>query len=233
MVTCPNCQTQNESGSRFCISCGHDLSNEVVGGGTAVVHTGFYRRHLGVSTGQIMIALLLIWLLRSIFVNLTFVEGLTLPEVPFTAAQIITFIAYLVAFVLLINFVSTLRTHWPIAYPRLASLTPALTVIIYVMLISLAYRALLPLILDLVDDPGDFVLVLRVILTVLALILLAWAGKIVYDALPSWLSSIRFGATQDEIGDIACLNCGRIQTAALQSCAHCWHVLTSQGATKS
>lgn len=230
MFTCPNCQTQNESGSRFCISCGHDLSNEVVGGGTVITNTGFYRRHLAVSTAQVMLALLLIWLLRSIFVNLSFVEGLTLPEVPFTAAQIITFIAYLVAFVLLLNFVSNLRTYWPNAYPHLAFLTPALTVIIYLVLISLAYRALLPVILDLVDDPGDFVLVLRVLLTVLALILLAWAGKIVYDALPGWLSGIHFGTTQGEIDDIACLNCGRIQTAALQTCAHCGHALTSQGA---
>ncbi|MBK8904574.1 MAG: zinc-ribbon domain-containing protein [Anaerolineaceae bacterium] len=232
MITCPNCQTQNESGSRFCISCGHDLSNEAAGGGTAVAHTGFYRRRLGVSIGQTVIALLLVWLLRSVFVNLSFVEGLTLPDVPFTVAQIITFIVYLIAFFLLVNFVNTLRSHWPNAYPRLAALTPALTVVIYVMLISLAYRALLPVIIDLADDPSDFVLVLRVILTVLALALLGWAGKVIYDALPGWLAGIRLGATQGESGEVACLNCGRLNTAAMHFCGHCGHELTTQEVTK-
>jgi uncharacterized membrane protein YhaH (DUF805 family) len=44
--------------------------------------------------------LLLVWLLQTILVNLSFVEGLRLPNIPFTMAQIITFIAYLIAFML-------------------------------------------------------------------------------------------------------------------------------------
>jgi hypothetical protein len=221
MITCPNCQAQNEAGSRFCISCGHDLSGVPAEGSTAVAQTGLYRRYLGVSTGQFLIALLLVWLLRSILVNLSFVEGLRLPDIPFTMAQIITFIAYLIAFVLLVIYADALRSHWPRAFPRLASLTPALTVIIYVILLSLAYRALLPVILSLVDDPGDFILLLRVALTVLALVLLGWAGKVVYDALPGWLSTIRFTVPQVESAEVACLNCGHLNVSGMKFCNHC------------
>jgi hypothetical protein len=212
---------KNESGSRFCINCGQDLGDMVTESSITVSPTGPYRRYLGVTTGQFLIALLLVRLLRSILVNLSFIEGLRLPDVPFTVVQIITFIAYLVAFVLLVIYADALRSHWPRAYPRLAPLTPALTVVIYVVLISLAYRAVLPIILSLVDDPGDFVLLLRIALTVWALVLLSWAGKVVYDAPPGWLSGIRFSVPIGEHAEVARLNCGRLNPSRMKFCGYC------------
>jgi hypothetical protein len=183
------------------------------------------RRQLGIATARLFIALLLIWLLRSILVNLSFVEGLLIPDVPFAVEQLITFIAYAAAFVLLIGYTQTLRTGWALAFPSLASLTPALVGIIYVVLLSLAYRALLPVIIELVDDPRDFILALRVILVILAIILLSWAGKVIYDALPGWLASIRMGTTQANDGQMACLHCGRLNQATMSYCGYCGHAL--------
>jgi hypothetical protein len=205
------------------------------GGGTTNISSptftpssSFHRRQLGVATGRLFIALILVWLFRSILVNLSFVEGLILPDVPFTAPEIITFLAYLIAFVLLLGYTQTLRSHWAAAYPQLASLTPALVVIIYVILLSFAYRALLPIILTLADDPRDFVLALRVVLAVLALILLFWAGKVIYDALPAWLSGIRFDTPTVQEAQVTCLNCGQINPASMSYCGRCGQPLSQQ-----
>lgn len=226
MITCLNCNTPNSPESRFCISCGQTLAGQVAGSGeTAVSATSFMRRQLGIATARLLITLLLIWLLRSILINLSFVEGLRIPDFPFTIEQLITFIAYAVAFVLLIGYTQTLRTYWTPAFPSLASLTPALVGIIYVVLLSLAYRALLPLITNLVDDPRDFILALRVVLVILAIILLSWAGKVIYDALPGWLGSIRMDTPKADDGQRACLHCGRLNPAAMKYCGYCGQAL--------
>ncbi len=228
MIICTNCNTPNSPESRFCISCGQTLAGQVAGSGeTAVSPTNFMRRQLGIATARLLIALLLIWLLRSILVNLSFVEGLLIPEVPFAVEQLITFIAYAAAFVLLIGYTQTVRIGWASAFPSLASLTPALVGIIYVVLLSLAYRALLPVIIELVDDPRDFILALRVILVILAIILLSWAGKVIYDALPGWLGSIRMDTPKVDSGQRACLHCGLLNQAAMSYCGYCGHALKS------
>lgn len=226
MINCPNCHTQNEPNSRFCINCGYVLTDiQSANPAAAANPTQLHRRYLALVTGRVVIALFLIWFLRSILLSLSFVEGLFIPEIPFSVEQIITFFAYLVAFFLLIGYSQTLRTYWAPAFPSLASLTPALLVVIYVILLSFAYRALLPILLVLVDDPGDVVLALRVILTVLAISLLVWAGKVIYDALPGWLGSIRFDSQAVVMGTSSCAHCGKTNPTDHQYCGYCGQVL--------
>mgnify|MGYP001205420963 CR=1 FL=1 len=226
MVNCPNCRTQNEPNSRFCISCGCVLTEVRSSNPAATTNpTQVHRRYLALATGRIVIALFLIWFLRGILLSLSFVEGLFLPGTQFSIEQIITFFAYLVAISLLIGYSQTLRTYWTPAFPSLASLIPALLVVVYVILLSFGYRALLPILLVLVDDPSDIVLALRVILTVLAISLLIWAGKVIYDALPGWLGSIRFDSQAVVAGTGTCTNCGRSNPTDNQYCGYCGQVL--------
>jgi hypothetical protein len=117
------------------------------------------RRLLGIVTSRLVIGLLLVWLIRTILINLSFVEGLRLPEVPFAVEAIITFVAYVIVLILLLGYAQSLQSLWPRAFPRLASLTPALTAIIYVLALSAAYSVLVPLITSLVNDAADFVLI--------------------------------------------------------------------------
>lgn len=232
-MNCPNCSSLNEPDSRFCISCGHDMTGQPVGHNIAVIsRTSIHRQYIGVSTSRLLIALLLLWFLRSILINLSFVEGLVIPDIPFAAEQIVTFLAYLVAFVLLTGYTQSLRTQWAQAYPRLASLTPALTVIIYVIVLSLLYRALQPIIYSLSDDPGEFMLVFRVVLTFLALLLLGWAGRVVYAALPGWLSSISFDTPAGPKAGVACLHCGRLNQTATSFCGYCGKSLAPKAETE-
>ncbi|MBE2221286.1 MAG: hypothetical protein IAF02_07085 [Anaerolineae bacterium] len=224
MITCPKCQTPNEPNSRFCISCGQVLSDAQPGTAVVVDATHWHRRQLAIKTAQVVITLFLIWFFRSILIDLTFVKGLYYSEFPFTLEEIVTFIAYFIAFILLVGYTKTLRTHWPPAFPAVASLTPALLVVIYVILLSLMYKALLPIMLQVVADPGDLLLALRVILALLAIILLFWAGKVIYDALPAWLDSIHFTTTPVD-GQIVCTQCGRINAPDHQFCGYCGHTL--------
>lgn len=222
MITCPHCLVQNTAGNRFCISCGQSLENAApVESHMVLPEASVYQRQLGMATGQTLIALLLVWLVQTTLVGLSFVEGLRLPNIPLTVPQIITFIAYLIAFILLLTYANTLGSYWSPAYPRLASLTPVITVVIYVVLISLAYRALLPVIRALVDDPGDFILVLRVALTIVVLVLLIWAARVAYEVLTNWLSNIRFSLPR--IGDaaVACLHCGHLNVSGMKFCSNC------------
>ena len=221
MITCPNCQAQNEPGSRFCISCGQSIEGVAEKNTMAVPQENIYQRTLGLAAGQTLIALFLVWVVQTILISLSFVEGFRLPNITLTVPQIITSIAYLAALVLLVLFANTLGSHWPRAYPRLASLTTALTAVIYIVLISLAYRALLPVITSLVDNPADFILILRVTLTLLALVLLIRAAQVIYEAFSSWLSGIRFNLPKLASAEVACLNCGRLNVVGMKFCNYC------------
>lgn len=228
MISCPNCQALNEPNSRFCIGCGQTLAGVRAANPTAKNPTQGYRRNLFVATGQTVIALFLVWFLRGVLTSLSFVEGLVVVDIPFSAAQVITFIAYLIAFFLLIGLAQTLRAYWPLAFPALRSLTPALLVIIYVVLLSFAYQALRPILVELLDDPRDFVLALRVVLTILSVGLLAWAGKAIYDSLPGWLGEIRFETPSGAYSGLICANCGQTNPADHRFCGYCGQTLTAE-----
>lgn len=231
MINCPKCQTPNDPNSRFCISCGQVLTDGQQVSSTAVIDSAhWHRRQLAIATGQVGITLFLIWFFRSILVDLSFVKGLYYSEFPFTLEEVITFIVYIIAFILLIGYAKTLRTHWAPAFPSVASLTPALLVVIYVILLSMVYKALLPIMLEIVEDPVDLLLAMRVILALLAVILLFWAGKVIYDALPIWLDSIHFTSTPPTVGQIVCTQCGRINPPDHQFCGYCGHTLIPQPA---
>lgn len=219
MVNCPNCNSQNSPGSRFCINCGQTLSGQPESSGVKQLpYTKMHRRQLWEATARLLITLILTWLLRSILVNLSFIEALVIPDFPFSAEQIISFIFYVIVFWLLIKYTQTIQIHWEPVFPHLASLTQPLVITVYVILLSLAYRALLPIIVTLVDDPVDLLLVLRVILAILAIILLSWVGKSIYDALPGWLSRLRFESPPDQK---ACSNCGRLNNVSMNYCGYC------------
>lgn len=232
-MNCPNCNTVNDPASQFCINCGQTLprTGSMSPAARPLAHS--QRQLLGIVTGRFVIGLLLIWLLRGIVVNLSFVEGLRIPEVPFTAAEMLTFIAYVIILVLLFGYLQSLRALWPRAFPRAVAVLPALTAVIYVIALSAIYTVLTPLIINLVDDPADLLLALRFILLILALALLGWAGKIIYDALPDWLRSIRFAVPSGGEAEVACLYCGRLNPGSLTFCGYCGHSLSGQNEAAS
>lgn len=226
MINCPACQALNEPNSRFCINCGQVLPGNQMAEPSSNPSL-VYRRYLAIATARVVIALFLVWFLKGVLLNLSFIEGLIIPSIPFSAAQMINLIAYLVAFVLLVGFTQTLRSYWALSFPTLANLTPALLVIIYVVLLSIVYQALLPILVELINDPRDFVLALQVTLAILAVILLAWVGKIIYDALPGWLGSIRFDTPNAASNNLICAHCGKVNPGDHQYCGYCGQALFS------
>lgn len=227
-MNCPNCNTVNDSGSRFCISCGEPL---LISADSPAASQPFARspRHLlGIVTARVLIGLLLVWILRAILINLAFVETLRFPEVPLTAPQLVTMLTYLVAIVLLLGYARSLRSLWAQAFPKAAAFAPALTAIIYVLVLSAVYATLLPLFSAFIDDSADFILTLRIILLILAIILLGWAAKVIYDALPGWLSTVHFDLPVSSAPEIACLNCGQLNATAVHYCSRCGHALSHQ-----
>jgi len=226
-MICPNCGTPNDPHSRFCIKCGQTLD-----GSPANSASGLARSHpglLAVLTARLGIALLLLWMLRSILLRLPFTRGIRLPpEVPLSLEEIITAITYLVALFMLLAYAQAIWSLWPQAFPRHAALTPALAALVYVAVLVVGYHAFAGLILTLTQEP-EFLLVLRVVLLVLAAIFLIWAGVVIYNHLPAWIASLRFEAPSGSRLEIACLNCGRLNPANMKYCGHCGKPLVPQG----
>jgi hypothetical protein len=174
---------------------------------------------LGSTTVRLILGLLLIWMVRTILIRLSFIEGLLIPEVPFSAETIITFFAYVAAFVILLVFAQSLRPLWTPAFPRASGVGTALTTVIYVLMLSMVYSALRPLFLTLIDAPAEILLVLRVVLMVLAIILLSRAGQVIYQAIPNWLNNLRLDSIA--ISHTSCPNCSQLNDKNMKFCGYC------------
>jgi len=173
---------------------------------------------LGVLTFKLGIGLLLLWLARTIFTRLPFAQTIRLPEVPFSLAEIVTVVLYLIAFVMLLSYARVLGPLWPQAYPQEGSLAPALTSLVYLAALVVGYWALEVLVSVFGDETA--LLVLQAFALILALVLLVRAGVTSYRYLPYWFSGLRIGAASGA-AQVACLHCGRLNMADFIYCGHC------------
>lgn len=234
-MKCTNCGSENEVGSRFCLNCGQSLTASTgqpkTGVGTLLKI--YERRLLALASGRLVIILLLLWLFRSILINLSFIKSLQFPDIPFTAVELVTLITYLAILGLLVNYVQTLRSQWPRAFPSLQAVVPVMTAIFYVVILSLIYSALIPILAQLIDDPGDFILILRTALLILSVALFGWGVWVIYQALPGWLSTIRLNMPDGKQEIVVCLKCGRLNEANSENCHACGNSLTGQSSSEA
>ena len=185
-MNCPHCNTPNDPANRFCVNCGLDIHIQPMARGTPSA-VGV----LGVQTAQLLIALFGLSILNSILTGLAFVEELEIPDFRLSAPSVITFLIYLVAVILLINYVRMLGYLWPQAFPRYPEVMVLVAVVIYLILFTMAYQSLKPFILAYATDTVPLTL-LQVILLFVSLIMVGRASVIVYNALPVWLSDLRW-----------------------------------------
>lgn len=222
-MNCPNCNAYNEPGSQFCINCGYSLASVTAGSGGASASTSGEERArqlLGIHTLRLVFGLLVLFIFYRVLINLSFVETMRIPDFPFTVVEIIRAIVYLVALVLLIGYVQSLRSLWPRAFPKWSSFTALLAALIYVAIIAAAYQAIARILFEITEEP-DAVLVLQVVLLVLALLVLGAAWVTFYSEMPGWLRNLRLSVPISATQDVACLNCGHLNPDTNRYCGNC------------
>ncbi len=195
-MNCPNCGTPNDPASVFCIKCGQPLkegSTPAALPATATVQAPSAAGLLGIYSTQAIVGLLVLLFFRSILVQLPFTQDFRLPDVPISTPTIISLGVYLIALVILLLFARMLGGMWPQAFPRQAFLAPALTSLVYVAILAAVYTAVKDPLVAFTRD-ATLMLAVQGFCLVVAFILLARSGVIIYQYLPAWLSSLRFDA---------------------------------------
>ncbi len=183
-IICPRCGTENADGSQFCIQCGRPLHESTP--------PSLPRRTVGATTLQLLLALLGLWFLRLVLEALAFVRELEFVTIGYriTAVQIVAAALTLLMVVLLLRYVQILGREWPRSFPRYRALLPALTAILWLFVLNLLYR-LAPLFVPLFPDyPSEFMLGVRVVFFLAAVLIAARAAVLVYAALPALIRTV-------------------------------------------
>lgn len=191
-MNCPSCNTFNDPSTQFCMNCGRPLTGEPAQMPPLVSPSLTPRpgEWLGILTLRLLVALLGLWLLKAIVTKLSFVRELVIPEIQLTAAEIISLLVFIVMIVLLLGFARTLGTLWPQAYPRYREASLVFNALIYLVILSFAYKALRPVLIWITNDQ-EILMILQIILVVLAIMIIVYPCIIVYHALPGWISNIK------------------------------------------
>jgi hypothetical protein len=187
-MNCPNCNTPNEASNQFCVNCGAALN-------VPPQTTRSSGQYLGILTARLAIALLGVWIIRSVLLSLSFVEELQIPGVNVTASMIINALIFLVVIFLLIDYARNFGALWPLAFPGYPELGYLITALIYVGVLSAIYAGVKPILLGFVSDP-EVMQIFQIVLALLALIILARAAVIAYHGLADWLSGLVSGYKQ-------------------------------------
>ncbi len=225
-MTCPNCGTLNDPQSRFCIKCGQSLA------GTATAATGApgpapayppvsYRRLLAIHTAQALTGVVVLYVFRSLLTSqLTFLDGLRLPDVPLSAGAILNLIVNIGLVVLLVRYAQALAGLWPPAFPGAAALAPVVVALVGVTALVVGYDPVAILLsLALRDRTG--IQVVQALVLLVALGLLIWAGLALYRFVPAWVAQVRFARPLTVSAQVACLRCGRVNTGEVGFCGQC------------
>lgn len=186
-MNCPNCNSENDSDNQFCLTCGSALTIE---GSAPKIGISSAGQALFSITGQTLISVLMLYIIRSILLGLSFIQELRIPNFNITTTEIISIILYLLVLVLLVIFVRSLGYYWPRAFPVYSGIGDVLTAVLYVIALSVIYSMLKPVFLIYIVDPEP-ILILRILLSLLALLLLGRAVLVVYQSLPTWLDHLR------------------------------------------
>lgn len=222
-MNCPNCNSMNEYGSQFCISCGHRLAGHIPTLASAADPIAQSSRDaLWLDTARLLITLFFVWILREVLASASFTEGLTLVLQSgggVSAAQIIQAVADLLIVGLLFKYANSLRSLWPQAFPRWSWLTSLLVSIVIVLVLSAVYRAVAPFLQVLTD--ASAIRVLRFALLAVAAVIVVSAGLSAYRLLPTWIRQQRLKLAFDPINQIACPDCGKLNSSDTAYCGYC------------
>lgn len=190
-MNCPNCGAPNDPSSKFCASCGHPLQGQGSSSSSDSYEPAYSPRAvLGIQTGQLLLSLLGLWILRTVLTGLSFVQELRIPDVPMTTPSIISALIYLTIIVLLVRYVSLLGRLWPQAFPGYPHAAAVGGGIVYLIALAQAYKGSKPLLAMTSADP-ELVMIWQIVLVFIALLVAIRVSVIVYRFLPTWLTSAR------------------------------------------
>lgn len=194
-MNCPNCNTPNEPNNAFCVNCGYSLSTSFQpASGTpqnpAARSAGEF---LGIFTARLVIAVLGVWVIRAILIDLSFIEGLRIPDTSVTGASIVNVLAYLVIIALLVAYGRDLGRLWPQAFPGYPELGSLLVALVYTVILAAVYAGLRPFLVEFLPDQ-EVLLILQILLAFIVLIIVARAAFIAYQGLAGWLTRLIAGA---------------------------------------
>ena len=232
-MICPNCNTQNEPGYQFCVSCGQPLQQPNGESPTLppIVKPPTPPQPIARSVSELLqvltirmfVILVGLWLLKVVLNWLPFIKEMRIPDSPLPVATIINTIVYLIIIAMLVNYSRVLWVLWPQALPRYREAATFLVMLLYIVILIVFYYAVQPLVRVFASDSPEALILLQVILFVIALVLLVYAIVIVYQRLPYWLPSVRQRVTfaAPAGNEVACLNCGNLNKAGAAFCSFC------------
>lgn len=224
-MNCPNCGTDNEANSRFCIKCGYALAPDPPPAGGPPQPVPRPAPNLwAIFTIRLTVALLVVWLLRLVLLRLPFTNEARIPDFPMSNAEVIQALAGFAVFLILIAYGQAVMSFWPQSFPSAAGLASAWAALAFIGALAAANAAFARPILILTEEP-DFVLAFRLLLLALAIVFAIWAGAAIYHALPAWLAAWRddFPMTYAEL---PCPHCGHSNPPLNQFCGHCGRLVT-------
>jgi hypothetical protein len=190
LMNCPNCNAYNEPGSQFCMNCGYALGGTE---GPGPVRTGAGSA-LWIATGQAVLAVLGLYLIRAILMRLSFVQEMRFPGVGITPAEMLSMLIFVLILVIILVYARRVSVLWPLAFPAYAAVAVLVTAVLYVIALSVLYGLLKPVFAELFFDPEPL-LIVQIFLTLVALAILARAAILVYNSLPAWLENMRRSMT--------------------------------------
>ena len=186
-MNCPNCNTPNALGNTFCENCGHSLATPSQT--PAAISGGQY---LGIITVRLVVAVLGIWIIRSLLSGLSFIESLHIPDTSMTGVSIVNALAYLVIIILLVGYARDLGQLWPQAFPTFPELGALLVALVYTGILAAIYAGVRPFLVEFLPD-REVLLILQVLLAFFVLIIVARAAFIAYQGLSPWLTRLVSG----------------------------------------
>lgn len=187
-MNCPHCNAPNEPTNQFCMVCGRSLIPPLSAQPSA-------RTMLGVATGRVFIMLLFLWMMRSVLNRLAFVQSTVIPEIDLQMTTAIALVVFIAVIVLVLGFIAAVARLWPQAFPRFQEASVAINTILYLIIFNQIYLASQQIVPALTNDAqmtSELMMLIGLALVVVSVVMVIRAFIIVYQALPNWLSSIRF-----------------------------------------
>ncbi|HTX78206.1 MAG TPA: zinc ribbon domain-containing protein [Longilinea sp.] len=184
MIICKQCHTENDSGSRYCKSCGAPLETSSSASGHSPSNW------FGVMTMRLVVTILLLWIAGVVLVNLNFIHQLSIPGLKLSTTSIVGTVILLTIVVLLMKYAFDLSALWPQLFPRMRVGGTLFSGIIQLLALALAYSALQPFMIGLLGGTEP-VTILQVALAICAISVVVWVGLDVYRAIPNWIESLR------------------------------------------
>lgn len=186
-MNCPYCGTANDPSNQFCLACGKPMSNTPVANLTVESSS---RSMLWIVAGRLVGALLLLWLLRAVLIDLDFVKNTIIPEVNLPMTTVITIGVGLTILLLVIGFITALAQLWPASFPAYSEAAVIFNTLLWLIVLNQIYRIVVA-VQPLVTNDREILTITGVTLVVAALVLAIRAFVVTYQVLPRWLSSWR------------------------------------------